>query len=179
MRRYQQDQWKEAYEMALRGYCVSAISRQTGIFTQHCRDFFNILIALGYDVQLKKRLKTSTALMRNGEDKIEASLFMMIYMALGKQAVYESIKRPILEAAFALYCEIQEEIQTSDAKSIPTINEAWAIACELLDEEAYMRRCCTCHLPSFMADKQYTSLVCPFCRPKNKHQASFSRTRAH
>ncbi len=163
--------WISAYEMALIGYSVPIIAAQENIEREKCRAFVNKLAQRGYNVEHKQRLQSSKMLLRNKEDKIYASLFMLTYIILGGNAVYRNIECSILEMAFEIYPNIQGENTISNLD----INSAWSMAKELRDGDAYMKNCVECDMPYFISINEHTTVKCPFCPPKNKRSIFISR----
>ncbi len=160
-------EWSVVREMALMGYSVTIISLQTGVDSQRCRGFFNILARHGYYFQHKKRLRSSFMFIRNREEKIQTSLLMLIYIGLlnlNGDAVHQPIKLPILQKAFELYREIKKSIQNYPWMDLD-INDAWSMAQELRNNDAYIRCCRVCAMPYFTSIYQRTTVDCPFCVP--------------
>ncbi len=158
-------EWTIVREMALMGYSVTIVSLQTGINNQRCRGFFNTLARQGYSLQYKKRVRSSFMFIRNREEKIQTSLLMLIYIGLlnlNGGAVHHPIQMPILKKAFELYREIKKSIQNYPWTDLD-INDAWSMAQELRDNDAYIKCCRSCALPYFTSIYQRTTVDCPFC----------------
>ncbi len=158
------DRWAVAHEMALSGYSKAATALHTGFHPEECRCIFGRLKRQGYLLGQQGRLRGSLMIVRNRERKIQISLLMLIYCTLGGQRVYESIQLSDLGKAFLQYRKMQKTYSMHHWDDLD-INDAWSLARELRDGEAFIKTCRSCDLPNFTSLHQYTSVDCPFCLP--------------
>ncbi len=159
--------WAVAHEMALFGYNKAATALHTGFHHEACRCIFGRLRHQGYALGHQGKLRSSATIVRNRERKIQTSLLMVIYCSLGGQRVYESIQLSELEKAFLQYREMQKAYSMHHWDPLD-INDAWSLARELRDKEAYIKTCRSCDLPCFTSIHQYASVDCPFCVPHSE-----------
>lgn len=156
------NQWIAAREMALSGYATSIIAVETALSQRQCKHLCHVLAQEGHPIRQRPRLRSGQMLIRNRTGKIHASLFMLAYCRLGGPAIYQSIQRIALQKAHHLYQAMQSHIPAHTWTAFD-INDGWSMARELLNKEAFIRRCPVCDAQHFTSVHQYTGIDCPFC----------------
>ncbi len=156
------NQWVTAREMALCGYATSIMAAETRLSQRQCKRLCHLLAQEGYSIRQRLRLRSGLMLIRNRTKKMHASLSMLVYCQLGGAAIYQAIQRIAVQNAHRTYQAMQSRLPTHTWTAFD-INDNWSMARELLNKEAFIRRCPVCGALHFTSIHQYTGIDCPFC----------------
>lgn len=162
-----------AREMALMGLVTRIIILETGLTDKQLRRVYADLERDGYQFRRRRASRTirsSVSLQRSHRTKLQASLLMSIYKALGGKPIYKGVRIEALRLAFRMYRAILSEIGQVEPVAPDealTISCGWSLASEIRAEDAYFEVCyslnCDGKTEYFISVHQAVNLLCPYC----------------
>jgi hypothetical protein len=114
------------------------------------------------------QLPTSSGVLCSPRRQASATLFAVLYRALGGEAIERTVVVDALLKAHVLYVEQLGRLQGEPLGSPIDINQAWIIARDLTIGEARFRCCGSCGIRYLIADFSRTALRCPVCVLKSR-----------
>lgn len=170
--------WIAARQMALTGFVTQIIQIETGLSYKQVRRVYAEIAEEGLIIERKSRTpRTGHALINSLNSKLQASVLMQVYRNIAGDGVMQSVDIKALCKSFKLYHATRRElgIQNDKRWAAFDITDAWSLAAELRNGEAFFEHCKSCNMSFFTSINQSSKIDCPFCHGHMKAPYSLQK----